>query len=69
MTSLPTTETSRAPQPERSVARPGSDASKSAAPPRGDLEGKTETAEARQSPDPLVATDRYRLNMPFADRL
>ena len=27
------------------------------------------SAARRSSPDPLVETDRYRLNMPFADRL
>lgn len=69
MTNLPTVETSRAPLPEGpGASRPAHPPEASAAPSDGQAEAQS-TTPPRESPDPLVATDRYRLTMPFTDRV
>jgi hypothetical protein len=58
--------------PQPAVQAPTAAAARPPQPP-GDRSSVTEVrgpqSAMRESPDPLVATDRYRLTMPFVDRI
>jgi len=75
MTNLDSTGTSRAAQPPRGAKHSADHASIGSAtatrerPEAKESAGDDVRSGRRISPDPLVATDRYRLTMPFADEL
>lgn len=64
MTSLDSSGTSTKPETDRAH---GTDR-RTRADGRRDVE-RGKTSERRCSPDPFVATDRYRLTMPYDDRI
>ncbi|MBI5850368.1 MAG: hypothetical protein HZB39_04925 [Planctomycetes bacterium] len=75
MTNLDSTGTSRAAQPPRGAkhnadhATPGSATATRERPEAKESDDLDGRSGRRTSPDPLVATDRYRLTMPFADEV
>lgn len=75
MTSLDSTDRSRAPLPSRSSTRSADQARAQPRAPEGERRPRPAEDDAaprcarRTSPDPLAVTDRYRLTMPFTDEL